>query len=148
MKWKIFISSVMLSLLLYVFLSFASCSIMKTKTIERVITETVIKIDTVIKVKTDTTVLIRYVRITDTAFIETPQAKAKSYFSTQKQRIVLELNNKPVSVPVSIYKQVRVDDSITKKETVPVKKHNWFIIGILSGVVIFFIIKDRKEIFR
>lgn len=146
MKWKM--SYLYISLLLASFLLFGffSCGTMrKTKTI--IVTETLIKIDTVIKFVPDTITKIQYVRITDTAIIETPQAIARSYYSTTKQRIVLELNNKKFDVPVTIYKKVIATEN--KKEVVRSNnKWTFLIFGVLGGFIIFMLIKDRKEIFK
>jgi hypothetical protein len=97
----------------------------------------------------DTIPVIRYVRITDTAYIENNTAIAKSYFSTTRQRIVLELSGKKFDVPVTIFKKVTQERDEKKSE--PVKRYTAFdryFIYFLLSVILFFLIKDRKNIFR
>ena len=102
----------------------------------RTVTETVIKIDTIIQIQTDTVTLIKSVRFTDTAYLENPTALAKSYYSTQKQRIVLELKGKTFDVPVTIYKKVQqITDNKTNE---PVKKRMRFELYIFVAMVLLF----------
>jgi hypothetical protein len=56
--------------------------------------------------------------LTDTVILENSTAKARSYYSLEKKRIVLELTGKRFDVPVSIYKSTKITSDI--KEKVPV----------------------------
>jgi hypothetical protein len=131
---------------------FFGCSAMKkTKTVT--VTETLIKIDTVIKIKTDTILKVQYVTLHDTAIIENKTSIAKSYFSTSKQRIVLELKGKSFDVPITVFKKVIEVEK--KNESIPIKEKlsfgSKFLVGIFSIMlitIIIFFIQHRKEIIK
>ena len=113
MKWKYYF------LLFCAFVLFGVSGCFGTrKTRTKVITETVIRLDTIIRVQTDTITIIKSVRLTDTVILENSTAKARSYYSLEKKRIVLELTGKRFDVPVSIYKSTKITSDI--KEKVPV----------------------------
>lgn len=146
MKWNLlkYASLFLLTLLLFGLFSCAR-KMIQTKTI----TETVIRIDTVIKIKNDTVLKKQYITIHDTAILENNTSIARSYFSTAKQKIVLELKGKNYSVPVTVYKAVKkVED---KKEVIPTKKMSFidkFLYGFFIVIIIYLIWKDRKELFK
>jgi len=143
MKWKIFCYLP----LLFIFFSCGLPSCCSTKKIQtRTITETKIKIDTIIKIKNDTILKIQTVTLHDTAILENKTMVARSYFSTQKQRIVLELKGKNFDVPVTIYKYVKQVEEKKEKIKEPLIKIQ-FIVWLLILVLVYFIWKDRKNLF-
>lgn len=126
-KTYIRIALIILCIVLFL-LSCRSAKISRTHTV----TDTIIKFDTTIIYKNDTVPLIKEVRITDTAIVENSSGIARSYFSVSKQRIVLELQGKPIAVPVSIYKYVHTEADDKNKE---VKRSSfWFEFAV--GVII------------
>lgn len=126
-------------------LFFGCASWKKTRTQTQTVTTTVIRIDTIIKIKTDTILKVQEVMLHDTAIVENEHAVARTYYSTTKQRIVLELKGKNFNVPVTIYKKVEQVKNEKSKEVV-VKKKNFFWY-ILAGLIIV-IIYNRKKLFK
>jgi hypothetical protein len=113
----------------------------------RTITETVIRIDTIIKIQNDTILKTQVVTIHDTAILESQTSVARSYFSTQKQKIVLELKGKPFDVPVTIYKSVKQEQQVKEKIPIVKKWYDKYIIGFFVGVILLLVWRDRKTLF-
>ena len=84
------------------FLSLISCCTSK-KIVTR--TETIIKVDTVIRIIRDTVTYTNTVRLTDTAYIETETARARSYYDFKEGRLILKLTGKPFDQPLTIDKK-------------------------------------------
>jgi hypothetical protein len=134
--------------LLYCCFSLSGCAgFKKVQTVT--ITTTKIKIDTVILIKTDTVKLFQSVYLTDTAKLENKTSVAKSYFSTEKKRIVLELSGKPFNVPVTIYKQVEQKQTEKIKEVKPVltvgSKITIYIFSFMLLLVLFWLFKNSLK---
>ena len=113
----------------------------------RTITTTVIRIDTIIKIQNDTILKMQTVTLRDTAILENQTSIARSYFSTQKQKIVLELKGKSFDVPITVYKSVVKDAQV--KESLPTTK-KWFdkyLIAFFILIIVYLIWKDRKTLF-
>jgi hypothetical protein len=100
MQWfKRFCCVGCLLILFFVLFGVSSCgSMRKTKTV----IETVTKIDTVIVIKPDTVIKTVQVYFHDSARIENNYSIARSYYSPEKQKIVLTLQAKPFSVLVTM----------------------------------------------
>lgn len=136
-----------LSLVVLLFAFFYGCSGMK-KIQTRTITETVIRLDTIIKIQNDTILKIQYITLHDTAILENNTSIARAYFSTAKQRIVLELKGKSFDVPVTVYKSVKKDTQVN--ENIPTTK-KWFdkyLIAFFILIIVYLIWKDRKTLFQ
>ena len=143
MKW---IRILNLSLVLVLCVLFYGC--FGSRRIQtRTITETLIRIDTVIKIQNDTILKTQTVTLHDTAILENTTTVARSYFSTQKQRIVLELKGKPYDVPITVYKSVKQIEQ--KKEKIPSdsKWYDKYLIGFFVGIIVLLAIRDRKTLF-
>ena len=129
---KFFILCSLFALLL---LGVSSCGIMrKTKTITT--TQILKQVDTVIVIKHDTTIKVKEVTIHDTAKIETPLVSAQSYYSPEKQKIVLKVQAHNESVPIKIKETTNQTVTENTKTVTPVK-HHWYI-WVLIGFVIGF----------
>jgi len=141
MKWNL---KLLLVVLLPVFF-FGCFGMKKIKTVT--VTETVIRIDTIIKIQTDTILKIQTVTLHDTAILENNTAIARSYFSTSKQRIVLELKGKTFDVPITVYKSVKQVE-VQKEKVKEQNKIGKYFIAFILGCIVFMLIRDRKEIFK
>ena len=131
-RLKFFILCSLFALLL---LGVSSCGIMrKTKTITT--TQVQLQIDTVIVIKHDTIPLIKEVMIHDTAKIETPLVSAQSYYSPEKQKIVLKVQTHNESVPIKINQTTTQTVKENTKTVTPVK-HRWYIWVLVFAVVAF-----------
>ena len=122
---------------LFVLLSFGfvSCGIMrKTKTITT--TQILKQVDTVIVIKHDTTIKVKEVTIHDTAKIETPLVSAQSYYSPEKQKIVLKVQTHNESVPIKIKETTNQTVTENIKTVTPVK-HHWYIWFLIFAVIAF-----------
>lgn len=122
---------------LFVLLSFGfvSCGIMrKTKTITT--TQILKQVDTVIVIKHDTTIKVKEVTIHDTAKIETPLVSAQSYYSPEKQKIVLKVQTHNESVPIKIKETTNQTVTENIKTVTPIK-HHWYIWFLIFAVIAF-----------
>lgn len=129
MKWKYY-SLCLLLFCVFVLSGIYGCfGTRKTRT--KIITETVIRIDTVIKLQLDTVTLIRSVTLFDTVTLQNTTARARSYYSVEKRKIVLELTGKKFEVPVSIYKSTKVQSDIKEKTPVKMPFRYWLAGGLL-----------------
>lgn len=144
-RLKFFILCSLFALLL---LGVSSCGIMrKTKTITT--TQIQLQVDTVIVIKHDTIPLIKEVTIHDTAKIETPLVSAQSYYSPEKQKIVLKVQTHNESVPIKINQTTTQTVKENTKTVTPVK-HRWYIwflvfavIGFWGYIIIPYIFKKK-----
>ena len=109
-------------------------------------TETIIKIDTLIKIKTDTITIYQRVPIYDTAYIESKTSKAKSYYDSHSQKIVLSLTGKVFDVPVTVSEIRKQNIKETDKTVTPVNRHwgFWFFITIITIVILYMLYKHFK----
>jgi hypothetical protein len=122
---------------LFVLLSFGfvSCGIMrKTKTITT--TQILKQVDTIIVVRHDTTIQVKEVTIHDTAKIETPLLRAWSYYSPEKQKIVLKVQTHNESVPIKIKETTNQTVTENIKTVTPIK-HHWYIWFLIFAVIAF-----------
>ena len=135
---------------LFVLLSFGfvSCGIMrKTKTITT--TQILKQVDTVIVIKHDTTIKVKEVTIHDTAKIETPLVSAQSYYSPEKQKIVLKVQTHNESVPIKIKETTNQTVTENIKTVTPVKHHwySWFlifaVIAFWGYIIILYLFKKK-----
>jgi hypothetical protein len=116
-------------------LGFVSCGIMrKTKTITT--TQILKQVDTVIVVKHDTAIQVKEVLIHDTAKIETPLVSAQSYYSPEKQKIVLKVQTHNETVPIKIKETTSQTVTENTKTVTPVK-HRWYIWVLIFAIIAF-----------
>jgi hypothetical protein len=106
----------------------------KTKTITT--TQILKQVDTVIVIKHDTTIKVKEVTIHDTAKIETPLVSAQSYYSPEKQKIVLKVQTHNESVPIKIKETTNQTVTENIKTVTPIK-HHWYIWFLIFAVIAF-----------
>jgi hypothetical protein len=129
---KFFILCSLFALLL---LGVSSCgSMRKTKTVT--VTQILKQVDTVIVVRHDTTIKVKEVTIHDTAKIETPLLRAWSYYSPEKQKIVLKVQEQNEKVPIKIKETTSQTVTENTKTVTPVK-HHWYIWILIFAVIAF-----------
>ena len=87
------------------------------------------------------------VTLHDTAILENKTSIARSYFSTQKQRIVLELKGKSYDLPVTVYKYVKQEQQVKEKIPTKGKWYDRYIIWFFVIVIGWLVWKDRKTLF-
>ena len=109
---------------------------------ERTRTITITKIDTVLIIKTDTIPKVVTVLIHDTARIETVRVKTVSYYDTTLHKIVLKLQEKPFSVPLTIYKKEITNSNIKTVEKDADKSYFWIV--VILCLIIIVLIKLKK----
>jgi hypothetical protein len=119
-------------------LSVGCASRIKTRTITT--REKTIYIDTVLHIQFDKTPLVTEVSINEIAVLENKTSIARSYYSPEKKKIVLELTGKTVDVPIKIQENIKETTNIKQKEIIN-KNPFWvkivlFVLGIISGIFV------------
>lgn len=128
------------------FCSLVGCA-SRTKTRTITTREKTLYVDTVLHIQFDKVPLTTEVNLNDIAVLENKTSIARSYYSPEKKKIILELTGKTVDVPVKIKESTTVTTDVKQKEIIN-KVPFWFraLFYLLCFIIVYLILNKYLKI--